>query len=68
MFNSFGDSTLDFELRVIVPRRDLFPQVQHELNMAINAEFRDQGIEIAFPQREIRVRTDDRGCQSGERS
>lgn len=58
VFGSFGDSTLDFELRVILPRRDLFPKVQHELNMAINRHFREQGIEIAFPQREIRVRSE----------
>ncbi|QEG23828.1 mechanosensitive ion channel domain-containing protein [Mariniblastus fucicola] len=58
VFGQFGDSTLNFELRVIVPKRDLFPQVQHELNMAINAEFRAKGIEVAFPQREIRVRTE----------
>ena len=58
VFQQFGDSTLNFELRVIVPRRDLFPKVQHELNMAINAEFREHGIEIAFPQREIRVKAD----------
>ena len=58
VFNQFGDSTLDFELRVIVPKRDFFPKVKHELNMAINAKFREQGIEIAFPQREIRVKPD----------
>ncbi len=57
IFKTFGDSTLNFELRVILPKRDLFPRVQHELNMAINAEFKEHGIEIAFPQREIRVKT-----------
>jgi potassium efflux system protein len=56
VFGSFGDSTLDFELRVIVPRRDLFPKVQHQLNMAINEAFREKSIEVAFPQREIRVK------------
>ena len=58
VFSQFGDSTLDFELRVIVPKRDLFPKVKHELNMAINEVFREQQIEIAFPQREIRVKAD----------
>ena len=58
VFSQFGDSTLDFELRVIVPKRDLFPKVKHELNMAINASFREQRIEIAYPQREIRVKSD----------
>ena len=58
VFGQFGDSTLDFELRVIVPRRDLFPKVKHELNMAINQEFRENDIEVAFPQREIRVKSE----------
>lgn len=55
VFLQFGDSTLDFELRVMVTRRDHFAKVQHDLNMAINAIFKEQEIEIAFPQREIRV-------------
>jgi len=58
VFGQFGDSTLDFELRVIVPKRDLFPKVKHELNMGINEAFREKNIEVAFPQREIRVKTD----------
>ena len=56
VFESFGDSTLDFQLRVIVKGRELFPKVRHELNMAIAAAFTKQNIEIAFPQREIRLR------------
>ena len=58
VFEQFGDSTLDFDLRVIVPTRDLFPKVRHELNMMINEAFREKNIEVAFPQREIRVRTE----------
>ena len=59
VFEQFGDSTLDFDLRVIVPTRDHFPKVRHELNMMINEAFREKKIEIAFPQREIRVKTED---------
>jgi len=59
VFNSFGDSTLDFKLRVIVKGRELFPRVLHDLNMAIAAEFEKQNIEIAYPQREIRIKTDE---------
>ena len=58
VFEQFGDSTLDFDLRVIVPTRDLFPKVRHELNMMINEAFREKNIEVAFPQREIRVKTE----------
>ena len=59
VFEQFGDSTLDFELRVIVPSRDHFPKVRHDLNMMINEAFREKNIEVAFPQREIRVRAED---------
>ena len=57
MFQCFGESTLDFELRVVLPDRYSLPKIQHELNMAIDQSFRDNDIEIAFPQREIRVRS-----------
>ena len=43
----------------MLPDRDSLPKIQHELNMAIDQSFRDNNIEIAFPQREIRVRTAD---------
>ena len=56
VFKNFGDSTLNFELRVVMANRDKLPQVQHELNMAIDKCFRERKIEIAFPQREIHVR------------
>ena len=59
VFGQFGDSTLDFDLRVIVPSRDHFPKVRHDLNMMINEAFREKNIEVAFPQREIRVRAED---------
>jgi len=59
VFQQFGESTLDFELRVVLPDRYSLPKIQHELNMAIDQSFRDNDIEIAFPQREIRVRTAD---------
>jgi len=57
VFKAFGESTLDFELRVVLPDRDRLPKIQHDLNMAIDQSFRQKNIEIAFPQREIRVRT-----------
>ena len=55
VFKSFGDSTLDFELRVIIPGRPFLPRAQHEINMAIDDAFREKKIEIAFPQRDIRI-------------
>ena len=56
VFESFGDSTLNFELRVFIPNREVYAKVLHELNMAIDAAFADKGIEIAFPQQDITIK------------
>ena len=50
---AFGGSSLDFELRVIV--RDILnrAQVISDLNFAIDKAFREQGIEIPFPQQDV---------------
>ncbi len=56
VFESFGDSTLNFELRVFIPNREVYAQVLHELNMSIDAAFAEKNIEIAFPQRDIHIR------------
>lgn len=56
VFMGFGDSTLNFELRCILPALDNSVRTRHELNVAIDREFRAAGIEIAFPQRDIHVR------------
>jgi potassium efflux system protein len=56
-FVGFGDSSLSFELRVFIRSVEhLFP-VQHELHMSIDKAFREAGIEIAFPQRDLHVRS-----------
>ena len=55
VFRSFGDSTLDFELRVMISTREVYYQVIHELNMAVDLAFREAGIEIAFPQRDVHL-------------
>ena len=56
-FLSFGDSSLQFELRVFtrgVQQRFL---ARHELHMSVDKAFREAGIEIAFPQRDLHVRS-----------
>jgi potassium efflux system protein len=63
LFKSFGDSTLDFELRVVIPGRQYLARVLHELNMAIDEAFREKNIEIAFPQREITIRNAEQAVQ-----
>jgi potassium-dependent mechanosensitive channel len=57
LFKNFGDSTLDFELRVYIPNRDVWAEMIHELHTRIDDEFRRAGIEIAFPQQDIHIRS-----------
>jgi len=55
-FMAFGESSLDFELRVYIPHPDLLLDVRHQLHMEIDKRFRKAKIEIAFPQRDIHVK------------
>lgn len=59
IFKGFGDSTLDLELRVFTDNRDLWPTLIDELHSEIDAAFRAADIEIAFPQRDLHIRSDD---------
>ena len=52
----FGDSSLDFELRVLIPDINRRRYVTSETNRAINAAFNKLGIEISFPQRDVHFR------------
>lgn len=56
LFLGFGDSTLDFEIRVFL--RDFVQRyiVSHELHMALDAALHKAGIEIAFPQRDLHIK------------
>jgi potassium-dependent mechanosensitive channel len=56
VFDQFGDSTLDFDLRVFAPIEQ-FLTLRHDLNTAIDRAFREAGIEIAFPQRDLHIRS-----------
>ena len=57
VFRSFGESSLDFQLWVYLPSRDVWRQAVNRLHSGIERAFREAGIEIAFPQRDIHVRT-----------
>ncbi len=59
IFTGFGDSTLDFELRVYISDIDDYLKVWHKINCDIDAEFRKNNIEIAFPQRDLHLRSSD---------
>lgn len=57
IFMGFGDSSLNFELRVFIPSVEHLLSVRHQLHKAIDREFRQAGIEIAFPQRDVHMRS-----------
>jgi small-conductance mechanosensitive channel len=60
VFHGFGDSSLDFELRVWTMDRLRTPQVlKSELYFEIFRVFAENDIEIPFPQRDIHVRSFD---------
>lgn len=56
-FNDFGSSSLDFILRVWIDDIDNTIKSTSELRFAIDAAFRREGIEIAFPQMDIHFKT-----------
>lgn len=55
LFMSFGDSSLNFELRAFIRNIDERLQVVSDINFAIDAAFREAGIEIPFPQRDVHL-------------
>lgn len=55
-FDQFGESTINFELRVFAPIEKM-GTLRHDLNTAIDRAFRDAGIQIAFPQRDLHIRS-----------
>ncbi len=58
VFESFGDNALQLSLRAFIDFSlgDLL-KTRHEINSAIDSSFKKEGIEIAFPQRDIHIRT-----------
>lgn len=65
-FLAFGENALELELRVwstnAIHRKG---KLISALNFAIHDKFRQQGIEVPFPQRDIRIRT--RSCVSAQK-
>ncbi|MBT8360154.1 MAG: mechanosensitive ion channel, partial [Deltaproteobacteria bacterium] len=55
-FQAFGDSSLNFDLLCHLKDIDFKIIVRSELHMAIDKAFRDHGVEIPFPQRDIHVK------------
>ena len=55
-FLKFGDWSLDFRLLVWTNRPRLHTQIRSDINYRIERLFREAGIEIPFPQTELRLR------------
>jgi potassium efflux system protein len=55
LFMGFGDSSLDFELRVRVQRIERRFSVMSDINFEIDKAFREAGVSIPFPQRDLHV-------------
>ncbi|PKM38120.1 MAG: mechanosensitive ion channel protein MscS [Gammaproteobacteria bacterium HGW-Gammaproteobacteria-10] len=53
----FGDSSLDFSIRVYVSELAHRLPVTHDIHFRIDHAFREHNIEIPFPQRDIHVRS-----------
>ena len=56
-FLEFGDSSLNFELLVWSDEPPNYHRLRSKLNYAIDAAFRDKGVEIPFPQRDLHLKT-----------
>ena len=65
-FIAFGNSTLDYELRVFVNDMSHRLPVTHAVHTLIDAKFRQQGIEIAFPQLDLHLKRANPGGASGD--
>lgn len=59
LFSDFGDSALIFRLRVWT-NIDFMLSVESEIRFEINRIFNEKNIEIAFPQRDLHIRTVDK--------
>jgi len=66
IFLGFGASSLDFELRFFIRDIDEKMQVISDANFAIDRMFREHGIEIPFPQRDVHVRSWDVAIQKSD--
>lgn len=66
LFRGFGDSSMDFELRCHIGNIDKRLRVISDINFAIDKAFRDNGIVIPFPQRDVHIYGTDGPTHKGE--
>ena len=56
LFASFGDSSLDFELKVFIRQIERRWMIVSDLNFAIDEAFREHSVTVPFPQRDLWLR------------
>ena len=59
IFTGFGDSAINFELRVWIADVNQRLRIRSELGLAIDRHFRAAGIVIPFPQRDVHLHGND---------
>jgi len=64
-FKAFGDSALNFELLVWTQHIAAKNSIISDINFAIDAAFRQQKIEVPFPQRDLHIRSIDAPLPKG---
>ena len=57
VWQDFADSSLNFEIRAFLADISKGLQVRTDLRFAIDAAFREAGVEIPFPQRDVHVKS-----------
>ncbi len=57
VFKGFGDNSLNFEVRVYINGINDWIPMLHRLNRTIDQRFREAGITISFPQRDVHLDT-----------
>ncbi len=57
ILTEYGDSSINFELRVWVESPRERVSVRHEINVAIRDRFEEEDVEIPFPQRDLHLRS-----------
>ena len=62
-FEQFGDSTLNFIIRAYLDDMDDRLETLHQLHTSIHQRFNAEGIEIAFPQQDLHLRSVDASVQ-----
>jgi small-conductance mechanosensitive channel len=64
IFTGFGESSIDFELRVWISDINKRLSVKSELGQTIDSRFREAGISIPFPQRDLHLCSIDPNLQA----